>query len=258
MSIFLYDYQGKVDLGYRTGDEALRIAEESGDPYSKATAHTSYGFSCYYKGLLDEAEQHLSKACEFCERLNWFSWHALANLSLGLVYSDRRQHQKAKDCYSKAIYLYESNSFCLSSAYFCKMQLTRANVMNNEKDINLNQIFSYYQDNRLKLQQGFMSKYIGEILLNVDDQHIHEAEDWVKKAIEADEKNGTMFNLGSDYALYAELLKRKGDLIKAKEKMNKAIEIYRVCGADGWLKKAQHDLAAIEKPTRKRSKQTKG
>ena len=258
ISVFLYDFQGKVDLGHRTSDEALRIAEESGDPYSKATAHTSYGCSCYFKGLLDEAEQYLSKACEFCERVNWFSWHALANLYLGLVYFDRRQYRKAKDCYSKAIYLYESNSFLPSCSYFVKMLSTGANVMNNEKDINLNQIFSYYQDNRVKMQQGWMAKFIGEILLNVDDQHIREAEDWVRKAIEADEKNGTIFNLGSDYALYAELLQRKGDLTEAKEKINKAIEIYRVCGADGWLKKAQKDLATIEKPVRKRPRRTKG
>ena len=258
MSVYLYDFQGKVDLGHRTSDEALRIAEKSGDSYSKATAHTSYGCSCYFRGLLDEAEQHLSKACEFCERVNWFSWHAMANQFLGLVYLDRRQYRKAIDCYSKAIYLYESNSFLPSASYFCKMQSTRANVMNNEKDINLNQIFSYYQDNRLKIQQGWMPQCIGEILLNVDDQHIREAEDWVRKAIEADEKNGTIFSLGSDYALYAELLQRKGDLTEAKEKLNKAIEIYRECGADGWLKKAQDDLAKIGKPARKRPRQTKG
>jgi class 3 adenylate cyclase/tetratricopeptide (TPR) repeat protein len=258
MSFFLYDCQGKVDLGHRTSGEALRIAEESGDPYSKATAHTSYGCSCYFKGLLDEAEQYLSKACEFCERVNWFSWHAFANSFLGLIYSDRRQYQKAKDCYSKAIYLHESNSFLPSSTYFYKMLSTRENVMNNQKDINLNQIFSYYQYNRLKIYQGWMPKYIGEILLNVDDQHIREAEDWVGKAIEADEKNGMIFNLGSDYALYAELLQRKGDLPGAKEKLSKAIEIYRECGADGWLQKAQDDLAEMQKPGRKRSPRKKG
>ena len=84
-----------------------------------------------------------------------------------------------------------------------------------------------------------------------------EAEDWVKKAIEADEKNGMMFEMGTAHAIYAELLKRKGDLPGAKEKLSKAIEIYKECGADGWLKKAQEDLAAIEKPGRKRPKRTK-
>ena len=103
-----------------------------------------------------------------------------------------------------------------------------------------------------------MAGYIAEILLNIDDRHMTEAEDWVKKAIEADKRDSMRFYLGRDYASYAELLKRKGDLSGARENLNKAIEIYRECGADGWLKKAQEDLAAIEKPGRKQSKRAKG
>jgi len=38
-----------------------------------------------------------------------------------------------------------------------------------------------------------------------------------------------------DHALYAELFKRKGDQSKAKENLNKAIEILKECGADGWV-----------------------
>jgi len=40
-------------------------------------------------------------------------------------------------------------------------------------------------------------------------------------------KNGTMFFLGRDYAIYSELFRRKGDLSKARENLNKAIEIFR-------------------------------
>ena len=110
---------------------------------------------------------------------------------------------------------------------------------------------------RSKYIDGWIPRYIAEILLNIDDRHMSEAEEWVKKAIEADKRNGMMWELGSAHALYAELLKRKGDLPGAKEKLSKAIEIYRECGADGWLKKAQEDLAAIEKPGRKRVQRKK-
>ena len=64
-----------------------------------------------------------------------------------------------------------------------------------------------------------------------------EAEEWIEKAIEADNKNGIMWYLGRDYALYAELFKRKGDQSKAKMNLNKAIEILKECGADGWRAK---------------------
>jgi len=38
--------------------------------------------------------------------------------------------------------------------------------------------------------------------------------------------HGMMWNLARDYVLYANLFKRKGDLPKVKENLNKAIEIF--------------------------------
>jgi len=56
---------------------------------------------------------------------------------------------------------------------------------------------------------------------------------------------GTCYNLGRDYALYAELFKRKGDQPKARANLGKAIEILKECGADGWVKKAEKNLATL-------------
>ena len=81
--------------------------------------------------------------------------------------------------------------------------------------------------------------------LNVDAKRLTEAEDWIKKAIEADTRNGTRFSLAQDFAQYAELCKRKGDLAMAKEKLSKAIEIFKECGADGWVKKYEEELAKL-------------
>jgi tetratricopeptide (TPR) repeat protein len=77
------------------------------------------------------------------------------------------------------------------------------------------------------------------------DQHISEAQNWIEKAIEVDNKNGTRWNLGKDYALYGELFKRKGNQPKAKENLNKAIEIFNECGADGWVEKYEKELAKL-------------
>ena len=54
-----------------------------------------------------------------------------------------------------------------------------------------------------------------------------------------------MWNLARDYALYAELFKRKGELQKTKENLSKAIEIFKECGADGWVEKYEKELAAL-------------
>jgi hypothetical protein len=90
-----------------------------------------------------------------------------------------------------------------------------------------------------------MLSCIGKILLNIDNQHISEVEDWIKRAIEADKRNCMMWHLAKDYALYAELFKRKGDLPKTKEHLNKAIEIFKECGADGWVEKYEKELVTL-------------
>ena len=118
-------------------------------------------------------------------------------------------------------------------------------MINNKKDIDLKSLYEHADTNKIKLYDGMMARYIGEILFHIDDQQVSEPEDWIKRAIEADKRNGTIWNLGRDYVHYAELLKRKGDQSKAKENLRKAIDVFRECGADGYLKKAEKELAAL-------------
>ena len=126
-----------------------------------------------------------------------------------------------------------------------KVSMIRSKVLNNGHDIRLEDLDESHKEIRLKGVEGWMARLIGEILLNINDQHISEAEDWIKKAIEADKRNGVMWQLAKDYRLYAELLKRKDDRSKAKRNLNKAIESFKECGADGWVEKYEKELAAL-------------
>jgi class 3 adenylate cyclase/tetratricopeptide (TPR) repeat protein len=243
----VYCFKGEIERGYQSSREGLRLAEESGDAYSKAEAYLSLGYSYYGKGFLDEAEEHLLKGSDFCERSNWVALGAMASSCLGETYFYRGEYQKSKEHYAKAIRMMEHNRLLPSYANTTRIALARAMVMNNEKDINLELLYSYAPKNKIKLLDGRMRRYIGEILLNIDNQPISDAKSWVKKAIEADKRNGMMFNLGKDYALYAELFNREDDKPKAKETLRKAIEIYKECGADGWVKKTKEELAVLSK-----------
>ena len=86
---------------------------------------------------------------------------------------------------------------------------------------------------------------MGEIFLNIDDAHMDKAEAWIKKAIETDERHRMPWHLATDYALYAEFFKKKGVLDQAREKLATAIDIFRTCGADGWVKKYEDELARL-------------
>jgi len=240
-----YYYAGKIDLGFQATLEAARIAEESGDIYSKAIAYTLHGVSCCGKGLLEEAEKHLLMGVEFCERINYHSWNAYARFNLGEVYFELGDFHSSKEHYEKGSWVFEHNRMLPSWANLTKVGLARSKVMNKEKDVNLESLYVHSRNNKVKAAEGWIQRYIGEILLNIDDQHISEAEQWIQKAIEADQRNRMMFHLGKDYALYAEFFKRKGDRPKAQEILGKTIEIFKECGADGWVTKAEKELTTL-------------
>ena len=245
ISSFNYMFHGKVDLAYQISKESLQIAQESGEIYIKGIACSSHGMSCYFKGLFDEAENCLVQALTFCEKASQLGWWTCASGFLGHVYSDMGEYEKAQVYYEKGISALERTGIYPFFVNMWKVSTARSKVLNNDQNIKLSEIFEYYENIILKVEKGRAARHVGEILLNIDDQHISEAEDWVKKAIEEDKRNCTMWALGCDYAFYAELFKRKGDQSKATENMGKAIEILSECGADGWVGKCEKELAAL-------------
>jgi tetratricopeptide (TPR) repeat protein len=132
-----------------------------------------------------------------------------------------------------------------SRANFARLGIARAKVMSNEKDIDLESLYGYVEQNNLKEFDGQMQRYIAEILLNIDNQHLAEAEGWAEKAIDSDKQNDMKFRLGQDYVMCAEVFKRKGDQSKAKENLSQAIETFEKCGADGWVEKYSKEMASL-------------
>jgi hypothetical protein len=86
---------------------------------------------------------------------------------------------------------------------------------------------------------------IGEILLHIDDHHMAEAETWIRRSIDFDGTYAIPWNLGKDHALYAEWFKKKGNIPMAKEQLTKAIDLFRECGADGWVTRTEQELASL-------------
>jgi len=240
-----YIFQGKIDSAYKAGEEALRMAREIGGMFVQGMGYTSYGVACYFKGLFDEAENSLLKGFDFCEKTTQVVWGPWAPFFLGHLYSDMGEYHRAKDYYQKKFSVLEPRRILPSFLNMFEVAAARAKALSGDYDINLGELFKYYKDNKFKAFEGWMARYIGEILLNMDDVHISDAEDWLKKAIESNNMNGVRWFLASDYALYAELVKRKGDKSQTKQNLHKAIEIFKECGADGWVEKYERELETI-------------
>ena len=161
------------------------------------------------------------------------------------VYFDIGEYKKADEHYEKAIWLFGQNRSSPSTANLAKLGLVRTKVKKNEKDFNLESIYDNEYESNYKIHEGWKARYLSEILLYINNQHLFDSEEWIKKAIEADKRNGMMLNLGKNYALYSDLVKRKGDLSRARENLIKAIEIFKECGADGWVKKYEEEIVSL-------------
>jgi class 3 adenylate cyclase/tetratricopeptide (TPR) repeat protein len=244
-SFFIFNLQGKIDLGYNTSSEALNLAEESGDIFSKAFAYTCHGCSCYYKRLLKEAEKYLIEGASSCNRINHFVWEAVAYSTLGDVYYELGDHEKSKNHYLFAASLLGKIQVLPSWMNLNKISAARSMVMSNAKEVDLEAIYIYVSQNKINAYTGWMLESLFEILISMDEKHLSEAEEVIRQAVEANKRNGTMFHLAKDYALYADFFKRKNDIIKAKENINRAIEIFKDCGADGWVEKYENELVTM-------------
>jgi len=242
----VYLFQGNVNVGYPMSLDGLQTAEESGDAYSKAEAHFSMAFACLEKRQLVQAKKHLLEGCGLCERFQFVALHSGYEWCLGEIHFLTEQYDESKKHYANAIRILNLNSLYPSVTRVCELAMARTMVLNHEKVTNLDVLLTYIDKNRVKFHEGKLRRHLAEILLNLDEPKIHEAESWIHEAIASDRRNGLLFDLAKDLIVCGELDQRKGDLLKAKEMVGEAINILRDCGADGWVEKYEKELAKLK------------
>jgi len=244
LSMASYFMSGRIKLCHQTSTEATFIAEESGDIYSKALAYIGYGIALLGRGFFKESKKFLYMGIDFCKKSNLPMFEMVDHYWLSEIYFLLKEYQKSKEHCVKGITICEDESYLPSFLGCFKIDIIRSKVMDNDMDIDLDSLYQIANKIKLKPMKSIAFNSICEILLSID-KHISNAERWIKKAIDSDKRNDMRWYLARDYALYAEIFKRKGDQAKARENLNKAIEIFKECGADGWVEKIKEELAAL-------------
>ncbi|MFO7558541.1 MAG: adenylate/guanylate cyclase domain-containing protein [Desulfobacterales bacterium] len=236
---------GKIDLAFKISQELSSLLEDDRDIYTRGIVRGGYGCICYYKGMFDESENALLEAVELCEKTSHISIGAWSALHLGNVYFEKGKYDKAISYYTKVISLLKQGRIMPSWIGIAQIEIMRTRCFQNIVDMNLNNLFNYAYENKVKIFDGMISRLIGTILMRTDDQPQSLAEDLITKAIDIDEKRELRWQLAKDYAAYSDFFKKNGNIVKAKENMVKAIDIFKACGADGWGKKYEKELTAL-------------
>jgi len=91
---------------------SIRIAEESGDAFSKGSSYIAYGISCSQKGFFEKSIEYLAKGAAHCERIHYLSNNDLAEQYLAESCFELRKYQESIHHYEKAIRIFEKiNTF---------------------------------------------------------------------------------------------------------------------------------------------------
>jgi class 3 adenylate cyclase/tetratricopeptide (TPR) repeat protein len=240
--------QGKIDLALQVSKEMLQAAAESGDVLTKQPGYAAYGTACYYKGRLDEAERYILESLAYHEKTSQAAWGGYAAGFLGWTYHDMGNFGQAKKYHQHCVSILEDARILPSWVNCHKLWVKMNRILNGEPDIDIHKLgglVKAHEKNRLAMSKSFESRCIGEIFLHIDDHHMTEAEEWIRRSIDFDVMHAIPWNLGKDHTLYADWFKKKGDIQGAKEQLTKAIDIFRECGADGWVEKYEKELVRI-------------
>jgi len=247
MAIHL-NFQNKPDLALSMSEEALDAAIESEDIMALQPAYTAMGASLYYAGRLQAAEKNLLEGLAYYEKASIISWAAYATGFLGWTYYDMGLLDKAKVYQQQCVSMMEYAKLFPSWINCHKLWTENHGISRNESELDihkLDELINAHEKNRLAVCESIGARCIGEIYLNLDDQHMAEAEAWIKRAMEVNTKYSTNWELARDHALYADWYKKKGDVSKAREQLTRAIELFRECGADGWVTITEEKLAGL-------------
>lgn len=242
---WIYLFQGKLPHCHKTISEAVKLAEESGDVYSKATAYPVLGQYYFFIGNFKEAEKYLLLGANFSEKIGFWVFYLIALLWLGEVYHQTGKYRKSQSSIEKALWSSEWLKFGGSYNGWIKIALARAKIMNGEKGVLLDPIYTLEKKVNTKLYDGIVKRIIADILLCTEGEDLSKAEVWLKKSIEKNKQYGKIWDLAMDYMLYAELYLQKKDQFMAEEYFEKALKIFKICGADGWIDKYEKKLEKI-------------
>ena len=240
-----YTVEGQVNPAYEFAQEALKLAKETGDAFIKGTTYAYYCAACYQKGLFDEAKTHLLEWDSSYEKAVSISSIGWAHMYLGFIYDDLREYNDLVILCNKMIQIMENGNYLPSMVIYTQSCVMRAKALRHDQDIELSELFACYKNYKITWCEGLTARNIGDVLLNMDNDHLSDAGVWFRKAIESDTKNGFRWQVAMDHACYADWFNKKGDIKGVKEQLTKAIDIFRECAADGWVEKYEKDLALV-------------
>ena len=151
---------------------------------------------------------------------------------------------QAADYFTRSLLIIKQYQLPPSWISTCRVGLAKVKAFGHELNINLHELYNCFEKNNFNVHRGYIARTISEVLLSTGKNDLSEAERWINKAIENDSKYNLVWDLGHDYTVYARLFYIRSEQPKADDYLQKAVNIFKSCGAEGWVAKIEKEYQA--------------
>jgi class 3 adenylate cyclase/tetratricopeptide (TPR) repeat protein len=242
LSFYAYNFSGNLEAGFQNSAEAQQLAEASGDSYSKAMAYTCHGVSCFFKGLLPEAERNLRRGIYYSDRINLLTYRALAHQWLGQTLYERGDYRSSQDHHRQAGVLREESRLFPSTVKLNQLAAIRSGFQQGDTQVDLKKLERMVKENKIKLYEGLMARYLGEIIDLLGGPTRARGEDWLQRAVKIHRQYGMYWDLAQDFWSLSRLGGKKGGERQARHYKEEALALFEKCRAEGWVQILKDDL----------------
>jgi tetratricopeptide (TPR) repeat protein len=235
---------GALAEGIAQGEEAVRIAEMVGQPFSLVMAYTQLGYVYLVKGDLDKAIPMLVRSLDICRNAQVFLFLSRATAHLGYAYllSSRvaealplLEHAVNQPTHGLRDLLHRS---WLSEAYLVASQKEKAiEVARRALDV--------ARHKKERGHEGWVLRLLGEIAAHKDPPDIGKAENHYGQALALAKELGMRPLMAHCHVGLGKLYRRIGNLQRAKEHLTTATTMMGEMEMGLWLERAEAELKEL-------------
>jgi tetratricopeptide (TPR) repeat protein len=236
---------GEFAEGIAQGDEAARIAEMAGQPFSLVAAYSNLGYAYVVKGDLDKAIPLQERSVQICRNAQISIFLSWVTALLGYAYLLSSRVTEALQLLEYQVNQSEQGPgnlirrCWLSEAYLLMSQRDKAiEVAQHTLDL--------ARCNEERQSEAYTLRLLGEIVAGNDPLDVGKAENHYRQALALAEELGMRPLIAHCHVGLGKLYRRRGDLRLAMEHLNDGVAMMRHMKMGLWLERAEAELEKLE------------